>query len=221
VQYLQHRFPQLHVEQIEHAPDPVFHQLARQPQTSPLRFIFVGTSDHRKGGDVMLQALDRLKGEIDFELLVVGKPRGKFLQSLQAGVSPEFWRRIIFKEHLSHLEVARELSTATMMLCASRADVSPNAVKEAAVAGVPVIATAVGGIPDYIFPGLNGVLCSPGSLGELIDAIRAAGCHPQFRRGEVDAATLTQVRAYLSPQLMAKRFLETYHATLGQRTGRF
>ena len=211
VQYLRHRFPQLHVEQVEHAPDPAFHAVLRRPQTAPVRFIFVGAFDHRKGGDVMLQALDQLLGEIDFELLVVGKPRGTLLQSLQASVSPEFWRRLLFKEHLTHVEVAQELSTATMMLCASRADVSPNSVKEAAVAGVPVIATAVGGIPDYIFPGLNGVLCAPGSSGEFKAAIRLACSHPRFRRGEVDPATLTQVRAYLSPQLMAERFLEMYH----------
>jgi glycosyltransferase involved in cell wall biosynthesis len=219
VQYLHHQFPRLHVEQVEHAPDPVFHSVVRRPQTAPLRFIFVGAFDHRKGGDVMLQALDQLKGEIEFELLVVGKPHGTFLQSLQAGVSPEFWRRILFKEHLTHLEVAQELSTTTMMLCASRADVSPNSVKEAAVAGVPVIATAVGGIPDYIFPGLNGVLSSPGSPCEFKDAIRLAIRHPQFRRGEVDATTLTQVRAYLSPQLMAKRFLEMYHLAIGKSRG--
>jgi glycosyltransferase involved in cell wall biosynthesis len=219
VQYLRHRFPRLQIEQVEHAPDPVFHAVVRRPQTNPLRFIFVGAFDHRKGGDVILQALDQLKSEIDFELLVVGKPRGAFLQSLQVSVSPEFWRRIIFKEHLTHVEVAQELSTTTMMLCASRADVSPNSVKEAAVAGVPVIATAVGGIPDYIFPGLNGVLCSPGSLGEFKEAIRLAIRHPQFRRGEVDAATLTQARAYLSPQLMARRFLETYHIALGGSRG--
>jgi len=216
VQYLRHRFPRLQVEQVEHAPDPAFHAVVRRPQTAPVRFIFVGAFDHRKGGDVMLQALDQLMGEIDFELLVVGKPRGTLLQSLQASVSPEFWRRLLFKEHLTHVEVAQELSTATMLLCASRADVSPNSVKEAAVAGVPVIATAVGGIPDYVFPGLNGVLCAPGSAGEFKDAIRLACRHPQFRRGEVDAATLTQVRAYLSPQLMATRFLEMYHLALGQ-----
>jgi len=217
VQYLRYRFPRLKIEQIEHAPDPVFHRVARTPQLSPLRFMFVGALDRRKGGDLLLGAFEKLTGEVDFELLVVGRPHGKLFQSAQRAVSPEFRRRIIFKENLSHLEVAEELRTVTTMVCPSRADVSPNAVKEAAVAGVPVIATTTGGIPDYIFPGLNGVLCSPGNLGELIDAIRTVSRHPQFGRGAVDVATLAQVRAYLSPPLMAKRFLETYHAVLRRR----
>jgi glycosyltransferase involved in cell wall biosynthesis len=219
VQYLRDRFPRLHVEQVEHAPDPVFHQVVRRPQTSPFRFIFVGAIDRRKGGDLLLRALDELKRQLEFELVVVGKPQGAILQSLKAGLAPEFWRRISFKENLTHLEVAQELSIATLMICASRADVSPNAVKEAAVAGVPVIGTSVGGIPDYIFPGLNGVLCAPDNPGELTEAIRTASSHPQFGRGEVDAATLARVRAYLSPELMAEKFLRSYRMALAQKEG--
>ena len=129
---------------------------------------------------------------------------------MQAGVSAEFWRRIVFKERLTQVEVAQELSAATMMLCPSRADTGPIAVKEAAVAGVPVVGTAVGGIPDYVSPGRNGVLCSPDSLAGFIEAIRAACRHPQFSRGEVDSSTLAQTRAYLSPQLMGQKFWGIY-----------
>ena len=220
VRYLREHFPRLHVEQVEHAPDPVFHRVVRKPQTVPTRFIFVGAFDHRKGGDVLLRALDALKDELNFELIAVGKPKQPFLDSLKASVSDALWRRITFKENLTHVQVAEELSIATMMLCPTRADVSPNAVKEAAAAGVPVVATEVGGIPDYIFPGFNGLLCAPDSVPGFIEAIRAASRHPQFSRGAVDAPTLARVRGYLSPQLMAKRFLETYHLALAQQSGR-
>jgi glycosyltransferase involved in cell wall biosynthesis len=108
------------------------------------------------------------------------------------------------------LDVAQELSTATMMICPSRADVSPNAVKEAVVAGVPVIGTTVGGIPDYVFSGLNGVLCPPDNALELAKAIRCACGHAMFSRGQVDAATLAKTREYLSPQLMAQKFGSIY-----------
>jgi len=216
VQYLRHRFPGLHVEQVEHTPDPIFQRIVRRPQTSPLRFIFVGAFDHRKGGDLLLQALNELRREAEFELVVVGKPKGNFLTSLQAGVPAELWRRLRFLDYLTHVEVARELETAAILLCPSRADVSPNAVKEAAVAGVPVVATAVGGIPDYIFPGKNGLMCSPDNLGELVEALRAACRHPLFSKGRVAPESLPQTRAYLSPELMAQRFLETYRQAIPQ-----
>ncbi len=210
VQYLRNRFPRLQVEQVEHAPDPAFHQVVRRPQTSPVRFIFVGAFDFRKGGDLLVRALDRLRNEINFELIAVGKPRADYLQTLQAATSPELWQRVTFKDQLSHLDVAQELSTATMMICPTRADVSPNAVKEAVVAGVPVVGTEVGGIPDYVFPGRNGLLCQPDDLEGLVAAIREACRHPQFSRGEVDKATLAETRDYLSPQLMARKFSDIY-----------
>jgi len=217
VQWVRQRHPHVRVEQIEHAPDPLFHRVQRRPQTQPLRLLFVGGLEYRKGGDLVAQALDRLRGEIQFELIVIGRRNANIAETLERHVSAEFWRQVTFRENLTHVEVAAELETATMLLSPSRADVSPNAVKEAVAAGVPVVGAAVGGIPDYVLPGLNGVLCAPGSLEEFTEAMRAAARHPQFSRGEVDATTLAQMRDYLSPQLMAKRFMEVYHLALEQK----
>ena len=216
-QWVRQSYPRTRVEQIEHAPDPMFHRIRRRPQTQPLRFLFVGTLDFRKGGDLIARALDRLRGELLFELVIVGQRGLDISQTLDHDVSTEFWQRVQFKSNLTHLEVAKELESATILLSPSRADVSPNSVKEAVAAGVPVVGTAVGGIPDYVVPGLNGFLSSPGNLDEFTEALRAASRHPQFSRGEVDAATLVRMRDYLSPQLMAKRFLQVYHLALEQK----
>ena len=217
VRWVRERNPHIRVEQIEHAPDPVFHRVVRRPQTQPLRFIFVGALDFRKGGDLTAQALDRLRGEFPLELIVLGKRKPDVAAILDRDVSPDFWRQVTMKTNLTHIEVAKELETATILVSPSRADVSPNAVKEAVAAGVPVVGTTVGGIPDYVIPGQNGVLCTPGSLDGLVEAIRTAARHPQFSRGAVDAATLVRMREYLSPELMAKRFLEVYHLALQQK----
>lgn len=210
INYLRQRYPRLHVEQVEHAPDPVFHGLERRPQSTPLRFIFVGAFEHRKGADILMRALDALRGEIPFEIVVIGKARPDYMAELRSRVSPEVWRRVSFRQNLTHLDVANELSAATMMLCPTRADVSPNAVKEAVVAGLPVVATNVGGIPDYVFPDKNGFLCESEDLAGFIEAIRRACRHPLFAEGRVDDATLQQVREYLSPKLMAHKFRDIY-----------
>src|SRR6266446_1592273 len=101
-----------------------------------------------------------------------------------------------------------------MMLLPTRADTSPNAIKEAVVAGVPVVASSVGGIPDYVIPGKNGFLFPPGELSGFIGAIKAACTHPLFNKGEVDMETLAQTRAYLSPERMAQNFLKAYEIAL-------
>jgi len=213
VDWLRQHYPKVRVEQIEHALDPIFHTVVRQTQTGKIRFLFVGALDYRKGGDVLLQALDQLLGELDFELLVVGQLCPELSRRLPA-LSPELWRRIEFKSNLTHVQIAAELGRATMAVCASRADVSPNAVKEAVVAGVPVVGTRVGGIPDYVHPGRNGILCEPGSVEALMQAIRTACGHPVFRAGTVESETLVAMRSYLSAATMGRSFRETYCSVL-------
>jgi hypothetical protein len=61
---------------------------------------------------------------------------------------------------------------------------------------------------------LNGGLCSPDNLVELVEAIRAACRHPLFGQGKVEPKSLEQTRAYLSPELMAKKFWALYQQTL-------
>jgi len=108
VQYLRTHYPHLEVRQIEHAPKPVFHQVPRRPQLSPFRFIFVGGLSRLKGADLLLGALDRLKGEFPFELTVVSGPGGHQLPNLQASVSPELWSRIQFQCNLTSEELAAQ-----------------------------------------------------------------------------------------------------------------
>lgn len=214
--YVKKRFNPKRVEQIEHAPAPLFHEVLRRPKQSPRRFLFIGRFEARKGVDILLRALDALKGELDCELVIVGKPGGPLLEQLQREISPELWRRITFKHDLTAAEVAQELAEATMLIYPTLVDVSPNTVKEAVVAGVPVIASRVGGIPDYVVPGANGLLFEAGNLESCVRAIREAGQHPLFTRGAVEETTLKQMRHYLSPETMAARFWEAYQHVLAQ-----
>lgn len=214
VKFLRDRYPALQIHQAEHAPNQAFHQLQRRPQTQPLRFIAVGGIGHRKGTDLILAALERLRPELDYTMTFVTNPNAEYVASLQQQVSPETWKRIEFKFHLLPPEVAKELETATILLMPTRADTSPNAVKEAVVAGLPVVAADIGGIPDYVVPGKNGLLFPVGDLEAFIQAVRTASKHPLFSHGTVEPETLQQEREYLSPALMAKKFFAAYEAAL-------
>jgi len=87
------------------------------------------------------------------------------------------------------------------------------------VAGVPVVGSRIGGIPDYVNPGANGILFQTASVDGLIDALRAAIGHPLFGRGQVDPVCLSKMREYLSPEKMKLRFLEAYRAVSEPRRG--
>ena len=212
VQYLRRQHPHLDVRHVEQVPDWLFHQVRRRPQTNPVRFISVGTLDHRKGLDLLLQALDQLTPQLPFQLtLVSSSPPGHF-ETLRATISSACWQRIAFKHNLTPQDVAAELETATLMLMPTRADTGPMAVKEAALAGVPVVASDVGGIPDYILPGQNGFLFPVNDVPAFVGAIKSACAHPLFGQGLVEAAALARVREHLSPSTAASRILEAYEA---------
>ena len=210
IQYLERHFPGPRYVQVEHAPKRLFHELRRHPQTQPAQFLFVGAFGQIKGGDLLLQALDQVKAEFPFEMLIVSGRDEAFLQRVRPTVSAALWDRVRFEASLTSEQVAEKMASATMMIFPTRADTSPNSVKEAVVAGLPVVASAVGGIVDYVFPEKNGLLVPSGQLAPLADAIRAAVRHPLFGQGQVDAATLAAVREYLSPRLMGERFMQIY-----------
>lgn len=217
VRYLSGRYPHLNVLQAEHAPNWHFHRVRRQPQASPIRFICVGAPNFRKGSDLLLLALNQLVSEFDFELVIIGGDGGEFLASLKPRLSPEFWQRIRFLGSLPPAAVAEELAKATIKVLPTRADTSPNAVKEAAVVGVPVVASTIGGIPDYVIPGENGFLFESEDLPGFVRALRQAMQHPLFKQGQVDAACLAKVRDYLSPARMMQNFWAAYCAALDVR----
>jgi glycosyltransferase involved in cell wall biosynthesis len=217
VGYLKARYPGTRIQQAEHAPNRAFFQVRRQPRLQPVRFISIGTLGFRKGTDLLFQGLDRLRQEMAFTLEVISGPNADYLATVRPMVSAALWERVQFKPHILPREVAQELETATLMLLPTRADVSPNAVKECVVAGVPVVASSTGGVPDYVFPGKNGLLFPPGDLEGFVAALRTAVQHPLFSRGQVDAAALAQSRDYLSAARMARNFLTAYRMAVVKR----
>lgn len=72
----------------------------------------------------------------------------------------------------------------------------PNAVLEGMAAGLPVIASRVGGVPELVDDRKTGLLVSPGNVAELAEAISRIAKDPQFRktagdRGRVRAEGFT------------------------------
>ncbi|MEO8449798.1 MAG: glycosyltransferase [Gemmatimonadota bacterium] len=86
-------------------------------------------------------------------------------------------------------DVATLLGAATVAVVPSEwAEAFGLSVVEAMAAGVAVVATAVGGIPELIEPGVTGVLVPPGAPNELASALRALLDDPAARARMASAA---------------------------------
>ena len=212
--YLKDRYPHLRLLQVEHAPNRIFSEVVRQPAIHPVKILCIGAFQIAKGAQVVIEALAGLVTNHDFELTWFGARNPELEQALRAKTGEPLWKRITFQQEASPAEIAQELSETTIFLHAALADNSPNVVKEAVVAGVPVVATRTGGIPDYVIPGMNGLLFESGNTDDCQLKLNEAIAHPLFSKGLVDAETLQKMRLYLSAQTMAQKFREAYDATL-------
>jgi glycosyltransferase involved in cell wall biosynthesis len=68
--------------------------------------------------------------------------------------------------------VLEVLAAADASLLTSSWENLPHTVLEALAVGTPVLATAVGGVPEVVEDGVNGLLVPPGDVGATADAIR-------------------------------------------------
>jgi glycosyltransferase involved in cell wall biosynthesis len=85
---------------------------------------------------------------------------------------------------------------------------TPNSIVEAMAHGKPIIASAVGGIPDMI-DNNSGILVPPGDPRALAKAMIALAKNPELRR-QMGEAALGRYRILFSPGAVLPLMLETY-----------
>jgi glycosyltransferase involved in cell wall biosynthesis len=140
----------------------------------------VGRLQPEKGVDVFLRAAALVSARVPSARFVVvgdGPLRGE-LEALAGRLGLE--GRV---EFLGYRPDARELLGGLDVLAvSSRSDGAPLVVLEALTAGVPVVGSAVGGIPDQIRHGREGLLVPPGDPHALADALAALVAEPARAR---------------------------------------
>lgn len=77
---------------------------------------------------------------------------------------------------------ARLLREANLFVLPSYHEGLPMAILEAMAAGLAVVSTPVGGIPEVIADGYNGFLITPGDVGALTDRLTMLANNPTLRR---------------------------------------
>lgn len=85
-------------------------------------------------------------------------------------------------------DVLRLFRAADAALVTSAWENLPHTVLEALAVGTPVIATAVGGVPEIVRDGENGLLVAPGDAAGLADAVRRLAAEPGLRERLAAAA---------------------------------
>ncbi|HEY4106943.1 MAG TPA: glycosyltransferase family 4 protein [Polyangiaceae bacterium] len=135
------------------------------------RILFVGGDFERKGGDLLLDVFRRrLRGRS--ELILVTKAQIPD----EPGVS-------VHRNVSANSDELHDLyRTSDLFVLPTRADCYSLVCMEALAAGLPIVATRVGGIPDMIQEGQTGHLLEVGDAGALGDALEALVMNPAQRQ---------------------------------------
>lgn len=128
------------------------------PPTPPFRLVHVGAFDGWKGQDIAVEVLARLvRRGVDATLLFLGSGTERSAVEARAaalGVT----NRCVFAGEVG--DVAARLAASHLLLLPSESEGAPLALVEAMAAGCPVLAHAVGGIPELTDHGAAGGLVS-------------------------------------------------------------
>lgn len=123
-----------------------------------------------KGVDVALKALAMLPKEKRVKIIYCiagsGEERDK-LQNMAKNI--DILDTVKFLEFVP--DAKKYLSGADIFLLPSRNEAFPYVILEAGIAGMPIIATSVGGIPEIIKDMQNGILVHPRNPKEIAEAI--------------------------------------------------
>jgi glycosyltransferase involved in cell wall biosynthesis len=180
---------------------------------APWKLIGVGGLYEAKGWDVLLEAVALLGRERrDFRLEIVGD--GDLRPSYEQFVRERQVADLVsFRGWAPKEEVPGLLRGSDLFVLASHYDSNPCAVIEALASGLPVVATAVGGIPDLVGDGM-GLLAEPGNPESVAGRIAEA----LDRNGRWDRPAIAgAARERFSVEHVGQQFAEVYDEVIARR----
>jgi len=133
--------------------------------------LFVGRLVPVKGVEFLLRAIPEIEQEIkNVSVILIGDGQETaFLRrlSVQLNVS----KKVHFLGTQAHTKVAEFMAACDLLVLPSLSEGLPVTILEAMASGIPIVATNVGGIPELIKNGENGILVPPMDVPALSRAI--------------------------------------------------
>lgn len=164
-----------------------------------------------KGLDVLLAAAERVV-EACPEVCFVAVGDGPEREALERRAAvPGLRDRVLFTGFRS--DVAELLAAADVFTLPSREDAFPTVLLEAAAAGLPAVASDVGGMPEIVVSGKTGGLVPPEDPDALAEALIELVSQPQRRR-RLGRAARRRAESELSADLWLDRLSALYDEVL-------
>lgn len=201
--------PHSQVSLIEYGVEESFYHLERFPSPQP-ECLFVGTLFELKGVRYLVEAFKHPSLQ-HIRLYLVGA--GKLRQELEPQSTPN----ISWLGTLPRPALQRRMASAWCLIHPTLADTGPTAVKEARVAGLPVITTTEAGSQQHIVHGKSGYIIPPRDSEAIRKSVLAITESLQ-KNIAMGLYGLDENRANLRIQLTAHKFHALYKSLLKKET---
>lgn len=204
--------PQARIFNIHEAMNPVYFRNdwhAGQSET----IMFVGSDEPRKGLPVLLEAVAKIKQRRpNVRLIVVGTQADLSGQCQHLGIL----ENVNFLGWQSSDQIAKLHLESQVFVMPSQNENSPNAMAEAMISGLPIVATRVGGIPSLVNDGQTGLLVPWGDAGALAEKIEWLLARPEERE-RLGQNARRVARAWHAPETIAADTIAAYREVLQAR----
>jgi glycosyltransferase involved in cell wall biosynthesis len=188
-------------------------RLRADPGRTPARLIMVARFGAQKDHATLLHALAGLQTH-DWELDLIGDgPLVSQMESLSASLG--LARRVHFLGQRT--DVSQILAQAQISLLVSNWEGFPLSILEAMRAGVPVVASSVGGIGESVRDGETGYLVPRGDVGVLRDRIGRLLTTPALRV-RLGSSGRTRYEQHFTLDRSVAKTLAVYRSVVGRVT---
>lgn len=176
----------------------------------------VGRLSREKAHIDLLEAfkgLSESKPEISSKLIIVGDgPERAGLEAVSKSLGCK--ERVIFAGHVG--DVRTFYATADVFVLPSHSEGSPNVLLEAMAANLPIVATAVGGVPEMVENNESALLVPPNDPPSIAGAIARLLTDKELaQRLTTNAATLVDTR--YTPEDYVRSLVEIYREVIDAR----
>lgn len=167
-----------------------------QTESEEIRLLFVGRISPEKGIHILLDAFCKISERCPQARLIIVGPagvapyeyivgpsddpnvtslasfyEGDYITQLQAKIPPHLADRVVFTGPMAHTDVVKQYQQAHLLINPSLSESFGMSLVEAMACGVPVVATAVGGMVEIVQKTQGGVLAPPNDVDALAETI--------------------------------------------------
>ena len=177
--------------------------------------LYIAHLIRRKGFDDLVRAFSKVVEKVpDARLVFCGSGETRYAQELseELGISD----CVVFRGWIPEAEIVKELSAASVFCLPSYDEGLPMGILEAMSAGIAIVTTPVGGIPDVLSHERNALLVEPGDVDDLSNQLVRLLTDPTLRNHLCQEALRDSARFH--PDRIAANWSDMYHQIAGAKT---